>query len=137
MVDDNKDLVEFLRRLLSHHGFDVRCAFSGAECLEAVRREPVDLIVLDVMMPKTDGLQVCAELKRTAPSIPVMLLTARDDLATRAAAMSLGASEFVAKPINVADFLARVGTQLEMRGWQKTIDAAFARTKGDDTPAGK
>lgn len=121
IVDDNHDLVEFLRILLRHHGFTVSTAFSGRQCLDRVRAEPIDLVVLDVMMPQMDGLTVCRELKRLHPALPVMLLTAKDDLATRAAAMTLGVSEFLTKPVNIDDFLARVRTQYDNRQWDEEL----------------
>ena len=90
VVDDNRGVLDFLLLLLSKHGLKVIGASSGTQCLEIVRSRRIDLIVLDVMMPGMDGLQVCQELKKSASSVPVILLTARDDLATRAAAMDLG-----------------------------------------------
>jgi len=125
IVDDNHDLVEFIRLLLRHHGFIVSTAFSGRECLERVRAEPTDLLILDVMMPQMDGLTVCRELKQLCPGLPVMLLTAKDDLATRAAAMALGVSEFLTKPVNVDDFLARVRTQYDNRQLDDELAAAL------------
>ena len=86
------------------------------------RREPVDLVVLDVMMPGTDGLTVCRELKRDYPSLPIILLTARDDMATRSQAMSLGVCEFVTKPVDNHDLLKRIQTQLKNREWEKEMD---------------
>ena len=126
IVDDNRDFVEFICLLLSHHGFTVRSALSGRECLERVRQEPVDLIVLDVMMPQMDGLTVCRELKQLRPALPVILLTAKDDMATRAAAMALGVSEFLAKPVNIADFLTRVRTQHDNRQWDEELNATLS-----------
>jgi DNA-binding response OmpR family regulator len=125
VVDDNRDFVEFVKFLLAHHGFTVRWAFSGPECLESVRREPVDLVVLDVMMPKMDGLTVCRELKKFLPALPVILVTAKDDLATRAAAMTLGVSEFLAKPVNIDDFLTRVRAQSRIAQWGKDLESAL------------
>ena len=126
LVDDNRDFVEFLKYLLSHRGFDVHCVYSGPECLDAVRRQNFDLVILDVMMPKMDGLTVCRELKEFAPALPVFLLTAKDDLATRAAAIALGASEFLAKPVNIEDFITRVRTQCHISQWDKSLDDTLA-----------
>ncbi|MBI2228140.1 MAG: hypothetical protein HYU46_03450 [Deltaproteobacteria bacterium] len=73
-----------------------------------------------------------------APSLPVILLTAKDDLATRAIAMALGVSEFLAKPVNIEDFLTRVRTQLSICGWEKSIEAAFSTIpKQSNSAAGK
>jgi DNA-binding response OmpR family regulator len=120
VVDDNKGVLEFLVLLLSKHGLSVIGASSGSECLNILESRPVDLIILDVMMPVMDGLQVCQRLKKITPSVPVILLTARDDMMTRAAAMDLGISEFVAKPVNNRDLLNRVRTHLENLHWDKT-----------------
>ena len=138
VVDDTKDFVDFLDLLLSHNGFNVRRAYSGQQCLEILSNVSVDLVVLDVMMPKMDGLEVCRELKRIAPSLPVILLTAKDDLATRAAAMTLGVSEFLAKPVNIEDFLTRVRTQVSICEWEKSIESAFSTiAKESNSAAGK
>jgi len=126
IVDDNRDFVELIRLLLTHHGYTVRSACSGRECLESVRLEPVDLVILDVMMPQMDGLTVCRELKQLRPALPVILLTAKDDMATRAAAMALGVSEFLAKPVNIADFLTRVRTQHDNRQWDEELNATLS-----------
>jgi DNA-binding response OmpR family regulator len=127
VVDDNKGVLEFLLLLLSKHGLSVIGAGSGGECLEIVKTRQVDLIILDVMMPVMDGLQVCQELKKLCPSVPVILLTARDDMMTRAAAMDLGVSEFVAKPVNNRDLLNRVRTQLRNLEWYKAADQVFSQ----------
>ena len=126
IVDDNRDFVEFLKYLLSHRGFDVHCAYSGAECLDRVRAQNFDLVILDVMMPKMDGLTVCRELKKISPALPIFLLTAKDDLATRAAAIELGASDFLAKPVNIEDFVTRVRTQCDISQWDKSLETALA-----------
>ena len=122
VVDDNKDVVELLELLLTHHGLDVLKAYGGQESLELIRCEPVDLVVLDVMMPGTDGLTVSRELKRDYPSLPIILLTARDDMSTRSEAMSLGVSEFVTKPVDNHDLLMRIQTQLRNREWEQEMD---------------
>src|SRR2546422_7422741 len=127
VVDDNKAVLDFLLLLLSKNSFKVIGASSGGECLRIVQNEHVDLIILDVMMPVMDGLEVCQELKKLTVSVPVILLTARDDMMTRAAAMDLGVSEFVAKPVNNQDLLNRVRMQLRNLEWDKTADQAFSK----------
>jgi DNA-binding response OmpR family regulator len=129
VVDDNKGALEFFLLLLSKHGLAVIGASNGRECLDIVKSRPVDLIVLDVMMPVLDGLQVCHELKKIIPAPPIILLTARDDMTTRAAAMDLGVSEFVAKPVNNRDLLSRVRMQLSSLESAKTADQVFLKNK--------
>jgi DNA-binding response OmpR family regulator len=127
VVDDNRGVLELLILLLSKHGLSVISASSGNECLDIVKSRAIDLVILDVMMPVMDGLQVCQELKKIAPSIPIILLTARDDMVTRAAAMDLGVSEFVAKPVNNRDLLDRIQMQLRTLEWDKTADRVFSK----------
>ena len=127
VVDDNKAILDFLLLLISKHAFAAIGASSGRECLQIVQRQHVDLILLDVMMPVMDGLEVCQELKKLAPSVPIILLTARDDMMTRAAAMDLGVSEFVAKPVNNKDLLDRVRTQLRNLEWGKATDQVVSK----------
>jgi len=90
-------------------------AYNGQQCLEKVSQGAIDAIVLDVMMPGMDGLEVCAALKKMASvcSIPIILLTAKDDLDTHLAAMRLGVSEFIVKPARIQDLVARLQVHLE------------------------
>lgn len=127
VVDDNEDTVAILTRLLARNGLKAVGAHSGRECLKIVRSRAVDVVLLDVMMPEMDGLEVCKELRQIAPSLPVILLTAKDDIATRAAGMALGVSEFVAKPVNNSkDLLARIQTQISVREWERETDRTSA-----------
>jgi DNA-binding response OmpR family regulator len=127
VVDDNKGVLEFLLLLLSKHGLSAVGTSSGSQCLDIVNSQNVDLVILDVMMPVMDGLEVCRQLKRVKAAMPIILLTARDDMMTRAAAMDLGVSEFVAKPVNNQDLLNRVRVQLRNLIWDKTADQAFSK----------
>ncbi|HEY7555876.1 MAG TPA: response regulator [Candidatus Binatia bacterium] len=137
VVDDNKGVLEFLVLLLTKHGYKAIGAGSGRECIDIVRQRTVDLIISDVMMPTMNGLQLCQELKSVAPLTPVILLTARDDMATRAAAMDLGVSEFVTKPVNNNDLLNRVRTQLSNLEWDKTADQVVSRIEKSAAAEGK
>jgi two-component system response regulator VicR len=119
--------LEFLLLLLSKHGLSAVGTSSGSQCLDIVNSQNVDLVILDVMMPVMDGLEVCRQLKRVKAAMPIILLTARDDMMTRAAAMDLGVSEFVAKPVNNQDLLNRIRVQLRNLIWDKTADQAFSK----------
>jgi DNA-binding response OmpR family regulator len=127
VVDDNKAVLEFLLLLLSKNGLTAIGASSGGECLAIIENRHVDLLILDVMMPVMDGLQVCEELKKMASAVPIILLTARDDMMTRAAAMDLGVSEFVAKPINNRDLMSRIQVQLRNLEWDKAADEVVSQ----------
>jgi len=127
VVDDEPDAVEVLTRLLGTQKFSTVSARSGPQCLEIVRNQPIDVILLDVNMPGMDGLTVCAQLARDelTRSIPVILVTARDDHETRVAGMRLGVSEFLTKPVNKIELFARVRGQLEMRALARQMDRAI------------
>jgi DNA-binding response OmpR family regulator len=124
VVDDDRNAVDILNRLLQREGFEVICAQSGREALDAVACAPVDVILLDVMMPEMDGFQVCAELRRQERTrdIPVILLTAKDDMETRLHGMKLGVSEFLTKPVNKRELFARVRAQIHQRAIEENID---------------
>jgi CheY-like chemotaxis protein len=128
VVDDDPDAVEILTRLLGTQKFSTVPASSGPQCLEIVRSQPIDVILLDVNMPGMDGLTVCAQLARDerTRSIPVILVTARDDHETKLAGMRLGVSEFLAKPVNKTELFARVRGQLEMRALARQMDRAIS-----------
>ena len=114
VVDDDRDSREIAARLLERAGYGVRRAESGAECLRIVEAERVTLILLDVMMPGMDGFAVCAALHERGNRTPIVLLTAKDDTDTRLEGMHHGVSEFLTKPINRHELLARVGAQLHI-----------------------
>jgi two-component system cell cycle response regulator len=124
VVDDDRNAVDILNRLLSKEGFAVKCAHGGREAVEIATNNPIDIILLDVMMPDMDGFQVCEALRknpRTA-EIPVILLTAKDDMETRVVGMRLGVSEFLTKPINKTELFARLRAQMHQRGIEHRIN---------------
>lgn len=133
VVDDDPHAVEILTRMLQREGYECLSATRGQEALDILAGERVDVILLDVMMPEMDGLQVCEQL-RTDPDlsqIPVLLLTARDDMETRTSGMLLGVSEFLSKPINKRELFSRVAAQihaLEIGRQLTATSAAVDRT---------
>jgi DNA-binding response OmpR family regulator len=129
VVDDDPDLIDLLSRFLSRQGMKTFVASSGLQCLDIVREQPhLDAIVLDIMMPGMDGLQVCTALRQmeTARTIPIILLTARDDVATRLAGLELGVSEFIVKPASGRDLVARIQTQVEASRKARAMEQALA-----------
>ena len=114
VVDDDRDSREIAARLLERAGYQTRRAASGSECLEIVASEKIDLILLDVMMPEMDGFAVCEALQQRGLRIPIILLTAKDDMDTRLEGMHHGVSEFLTKPINRVELFARVRAQLHI-----------------------
>jgi DNA-binding response OmpR family regulator len=116
VVDDDPDTCALTATLLEREGYQTRRAGSGPECLAIVEKEPVTLLLLDVMMPGMSGFQVCAALRATEAGkrLPVILLTGRDDIDTRHEGMHHGVSEFLTKPINKHELYARVRAQLHI-----------------------
>jgi len=131
IVDDDQDAREILNRLLASEGYECLTADGGERCLEVARAEPVDVILLDVMMPGMDGIQVCDELRNDPKlrSIPVILLTARDDISTRAQGMERGVSEYLTKPVNKRELFTRVKSQLHSRELDRQLERTAANIK--------
>ena len=118
IVDDDEDSRTLLAHLLKREGYTVATAVDGQDAVEKLPDDSVDVLLLDVTMPRMDGFAVCKALKKDpkTASLPVILLTARDDMETRANGMKLGVSDFLAKPVNKRELFQRVRTQIEARG---------------------
>ncbi|HSQ00907.1 MAG TPA: response regulator [Candidatus Dormibacteraeota bacterium] len=132
IVDDDPNTLEILRRWLNREGYSTVSADNGPACLQALNKEAVDVIVLDVMMPGMDGLQVCERLRESDAwrAIPVVLLTAKDDLETRSRGMMLGVSEYLTKPVNKLELFARLQAQLHSRELERRMEATAATVAG-------
>src|SRR3954447_16475055 len=107
LVDDEDAVQKLLAYPLERDGFRVVQARDGEEALERFRAEDVDLVVLDVMLPKLDGLEVCKQL-RAHSSVPIMMLTARDDELDKVLGLELGADDYITKPFSIREFRSRV-----------------------------
>lgn len=108
MVDDDPAVTSLLRRGFSYEGFTVQVASSGDEALVLARDAPPDLVVLDVMMPGVDGIEVCRRLRAGDPSLPILLLTARDDVDDEIVGLDAGADDYVTKPFSFEALNAHV-----------------------------
>jgi two-component system response regulator MprA len=107
VVDDDPKITQLLRRVLTLEGYSVDTASSGAAALETTRSHEPDLVILDVLMPGIDGLEVCRRLRATGDT-PILLLTAKDEVADRVQGLDSGADDYVVKPFALAELLARV-----------------------------
>jgi two-component system response regulator MprA len=109
VVDDERAVRDSLRRALELEGYDVELAADGEEALERLAQngEP-DAVVLDILMPKMDGLEVCRRLRREGHHLPVLMLTARDEVENRVAGLDAGADDYVTKPFALEELLARL-----------------------------
>ncbi|TDO30424.1 two-component system OmpR family response regulator/two-component system response regulator MprA [Kribbella sp. VKM Ac-2527] len=115
VVDDDRKLVPLLERGLRYEGFGVVCAYSGAEALAATKHTLPDLVLLDVGMPDLDGFGVLQELRRHT-DVPVVMLTAKDEVSDKVGALGLGADDYVAKPFDFDELVARIRAVLRRRG---------------------
>jgi len=107
LVDDEESVQKLLTYPLERDGYRVLQARDGVEALERFEREPVDLVVLDLMLPKVDGLEVCKRL-RAESAVPIIMLTARDDELDKVLGLELGADDYITKPFSIREFRSRV-----------------------------
>lgn len=108
IVEDEPNMVAGLRDNFEFEGYEVLSAYNGVEGLERALAESPDLVVLDVMMPKMSGLDVCKQLKAKRPSIPIIMLTARGQEVDKVVGLELGADDYVTKPFSIRELIARV-----------------------------
>ncbi len=107
VVDDEPHIVELVRYNLRKEGFEVDVACDGRDALKRARANPPDLVVLDLMLPYIDGLEVCRQLRRQA-AVPILMLTAKDSEHDRVLGLELGADDYVTKPFSPRELIARV-----------------------------
>ncbi|MDQ6909889.1 MAG: response regulator transcription factor [Actinomycetota bacterium] len=120
VVDDEPSIVDAVGTALRYEGFDVREARTGRAALASAQESPPDLVVLDVMLPDLDGLEVTRRLRADGIRVPVLFLTARDSVDDKVAGLTVGGDDYVTKPFSLAEIVARAR-------------AILRRTQGDDT----
>ncbi|WP_305094172.1 response regulator transcription factor [Prescottella sp. R16] len=116
VVDDDRAVRESLRRSLSFNGYTVELAVDGVDALEKIASARPDAVVLDVMMPRLDGLEVCRRLRSTGDDLPILVLTARDSVSERVAGLDAGADDYLPKPFALEELLARLRALLRRAG---------------------
>lgn len=107
VVDDDPRMLSMMRRVLEVDGYTVVVAGDGDAALDTVRSEPVDLLILDVMLPGRDGFEVCRTVRRES-GVPILMLTARDEATDKVTGLDCGADDYVVKPFNPDELMARV-----------------------------
>ncbi len=129
IADDNPTNLDILQTRLSVHGYEILTAADGEAALARAREAQPDLILLDVMMPKMDGLEVCRRLKGDAslPFIPVILVTAKADTTDVVAGLEAGGDEYLTKPVDQAALVARVKSMLRIKALHDTVQAQAAQ----------
>ena len=118
VVDDDRAVREALRRALTLSGYEVQLAQDGEQALELVVQAVPDAVVLDVSMPRIDGLEVCRRLRRLGNRVPILMLTAREEVSDRIDGLDVGADDYMVKPFDVGELKARIRALLRRAGPQ-------------------
>ena len=120
VIEDEPGIVDFLERGLTAHGFEVRSAPDGVTGTERALDDQVDLVVLDMMLPGRSGLDVLTDLRQARPALPVIALTARDEVENRVAGLDAGAVDYLTKPFSLSELAARIRAQLRVAAQSPT-----------------
>jgi two-component system, OmpR family, response regulator MprA len=142
VVDDDPDVRLSLKRALRYAGYSVTMAVHGAAALDYLAQAPVDLIVLDVLMPMVDGFDTCRRLRERGDATPILVLTARDGIDDRVTGLEMGADDYLVKPFALRELLARIRALLrrsqsgrDMLGYADlTLDVTARRVTRDGQP---
>jgi adenylate cyclase len=129
IVDDNPENLDILETRLASHGYEILTARDGEEALAKAREKRPDLILLDIMMPKLDGIEVCRRLKAdpTLPFTPIIMVTARADSKDIVRGLEAGGDEYLTKPVDQAALVARIKSMLRIKGLHDTVQEQAAR----------
>lgn len=138
IVDDNEQNLELLQAYLDDLGGPVRVVSDGIQAIESVKDNPPDIILLDIMMPKMSGYQVCQQLKGDTETrdIPIIMVTALSEVGDVERAIDVGADDFLTKPVNKLELLTRVRSLLRVRQLKRNLDDAVAEVRALRDQAG-
>lgn len=131
VVEDEKKVAAFIKRGLEEEGYVVDTAFDGAEAVQLAESAPYDLLVMDVMLPKKDGLTVVKELRQSGTSTPVLMLTARDTTDDIVAGLDAGSDDYLTKPFALAELSARVRALVRRSVMERGATLVFADLRMD------
>ena len=120
VAEDEKDMNRLITRALEKEGYGVDSCFDGEEAMDYLESAEYDGVILDIMMPKMDGHQVLKKLRARGSDLPVLFLTAKDSIADRVAGLDLGADDYLIKPFDFDELLARVRAMMRKRSGHKT-----------------
>ena len=127
IVDDEKNIVDILRFNMRKEGYDTLEAYDGKTALRLVESENPDLVLLDVMLPEMDGFEVCRHIRRHNLTIPIIMLTAREEETDKVLGLELGADDYITKPFSIREVSARVKANIRRTG---AIEADSVASKG-------
>jgi two-component system, OmpR family, response regulator len=120
VVDDEPNIAELLRMALRYEGWDVEVALTGSQAVSTARAQAPDAVVLDMMLPDFDGMEVLRRLRAEQPDVPVLFLTARDAVEDRVAGLTAGGDDYVTKPFSLEEVVARLRALMRRSGAQQT-----------------
>lgn len=131
VVDDNEHNLELIQAYLDELGGQIRVARDGTEALDSIAAEPPDIVLLDIMMPRMSGYQVCERIKSNASTrdIPVIMVTALNEVGDVERAVDAGADDFLTKPVNKLELVTRVRSLLRVRAMKRQLDAAIEEVR--------
>lgn len=131
IVDDNEQNLELLHAYLDELGGAVRVARDGLEAIESIAASAPDIVLLDIMMPRMSGFQVCEKLKKDPKTkdIPIIMVTALNEVGDVERAIDAGADDFLTKPVNKLELLTRVRSLLRVRQLKRQLDAAVSEVR--------
>ena len=135
IVEDEKNIVDIVRFNLQRAGYQTCEAYDGLDGLEKARSENPDIILLDVMLPKMIGFDVCQTLRNEGNNVPVIILTAREEEADKVLGLEIGADDYITKPFSMRELIARVGANIRRTGMlaanTATTDSSVMPVSGD------
>jgi len=137
VVDDEPAIVTVVRERLEREGFMVRAVASGEEALALMDADPADLVVLDVMLPGMDGFEVLRRLRGAGYTVPVIVLTARDEDVDKIVGLELGADDYLVKPFNPRELSARIRAVLRRQAELKALEAKMSHLQSAEPSMGK
>ena len=126
LVEDEEKLARFVELELTHEGYQVEKAFDGRTGLELAEKGGFDLLLLDIMLPGLNGLEVLRRLRKEGSSVPVIMLTARDAVMDKVTGLDMGADDYVTKPFSIEELLARIRAALRKQTVQKKEDSLLS-----------
>ena len=125
VVDDEANIAELISMALRYEGFDVRAAHTGTKAVSAAKEFRPDAVVLDIMLPDFDGLEVLRRMRATEPDVPVVFLTARDAVEDRVAGLTAGGDDYVTKPFSLEELVARLRGLLRRSGARQAVASSL------------
>lgn len=136
IVDDERPIVDILKYNLEKEGYETVEAYDGEEALSMALTKNPDVILLDVMLPKMDGFEVCRKVREKRPTVPILMLTAREEEVDKVLGLELGADDYITKPFSVRELMARVKANLR-RVHTETAESAIPQEESNIINAGR